>query len=66
MKYIIGISFFITMLIGQPRELIPLSKTEFISIDKKGIERKFDLTGKDFILVSVREEKRRVTAGFML
>jgi len=57
MKYIIGISFFITMLISQPRELIPFSKTEFISVDKKGIEHRFDLTGKDFILVSVREEE---------
>ncbi len=38
-------------------ELIPLSKTLFQMIDlKTGKERIVDLTGKDFILVSVREE----------
>lgn len=57
MKYIfVSIIFFITSLQGQPRELIPLSKTEFHYINKQGIERKVDMTGKDFILVSVREE----------
>lgn len=56
MKYTIGLFFFITILVAQPRELIPLSKTEFIYINKQGLEREFDLTGKDFIIVSVREE----------
>jgi lipoprotein-anchoring transpeptidase ErfK/SrfK len=38
-------------------ELIPLSKTVFLQIDlKSGKEKTIDLTGKDFILVSVREE----------
>lgn len=45
-----------TFLPAQPRELIPLSKTEFLYINKQGVERKINLTGKDFILVSVREE----------
>ena len=38
-------------------ELIPLSKTVFNVVDlKSGDERIVDLTGKDFILVSVREK----------
>ena len=38
-------------------ELIPISKTIFTVVDlKTGDERIVDLTGKDFILVSVREE----------
>jgi len=41
---------------AQDRELIPLSKTEFVYVDKRGIEHDIDLTNKDFILVSVREE----------
>ena len=45
-----------TFLPAQPRELIPLSKTEFLYINKQGVERTINLTGKDFILVSVREE----------
>jgi len=57
MKYLlINTLLFISFLTAQPRELIPLSKTEFSYINKQGIERKIDLTGKDFILVSVREE----------
>ncbi|WP_309498044.1 L,D-transpeptidase [Sulfurovum sp.] len=45
-----------SILFAQNREVIPLSKTEFTYINKKGIEKEIDLTGKDFILVSVREE----------
>jgi len=41
---------------GQDRELIPFSKTEFTYIDKSGNERDIDMTDKDFIFVSVREE----------
>jgi hypothetical protein len=38
------------------RELIPLSKTTFLIVNlANGHERVVDLTGKDFILVSVRE-----------
>jgi len=38
-------------------ELIPLTKTVFLLVDlKSGEEKMIDLTGKDFILVSVREE----------
>ena len=38
-------------------ELIPISKTAFAVVDlKSGNERIVDLEGKDFILVSVREE----------
>lgn len=46
-----------TFLSAEPRELIPHSKTEFTYIDKKGNIAELDLTGKDFILVSVREEE---------
>jgi len=57
MKYIfINIILFFTLLQGQPRELIPLSKTEFSYINAQGTEENIDLTGKNFILVSVREE----------
>ena len=57
MKYLfVNTLLFISFLTAQPRELIPLSKTEFSYINKQGIERIIDLTGKDFILVSVREE----------
>ena len=57
MKYIaIVIFLFSTFLFSEERELIPLSKTEFSYINTKGIEKEIDLTGKDFILVSVREE----------
>jgi len=47
---------FSVSLFGQDRELIPFSKTEFTYIDRAGNERDIDLTGKDFIFVSVREE----------
>ncbi len=43
-------------LFAEERELIPHSKTEFTYINTKGIEKEIDLTGKDFILVSVREK----------
>ncbi len=57
MKYIIiSIICFMTSLAAQPRELIPNSKTEFYYIDKKGTIQDVDLTGRDFILISVREE----------
>ena len=42
---------FISFLSAQPRELIPLSKTEFTYINKQGHKQKIDLTDKDFILV---------------
>ena len=57
MKYIcIVIILFSTLLFAQSSELIPLSKTEFTYVNKKGTEKEIDLAGKDFILVSVREE----------
>ena len=59
MKYkkIISTFLFSTLLFAEDRELIPLSKTEFTYINPKGTEQDIDLTGKDFILVSVREEE---------
>lgn len=48
---------FLTFLEAEPRELIPHSKTEFTYINKKGESLEFDLTGRDFIIVSVREEE---------
>ena len=57
MKNIIMILFLLPLFLSaQPRELIPISKTEFLYINKKGEEKEIDMTGKDFILVSVREE----------
>ena len=57
MKYIgITIFLFSTLLFAQNREMIPVSKTEFVYISKQGVEHEIDMTGKDFILVSVREE----------
>ncbi len=57
MKYIgITIFLFSILLFAQNREVIPFSKTEFVYINKQGVEREIDMTGKDFILVSVREE----------
>ena len=47
---------FFTVLYAQDRELIPVSKTEFVYIDRSGNEHDIDLTSKDFILVSVREK----------
>jgi len=54
----LSIAFFLfsAFLFAQDRELIPFSKTEFTYIDKAGNERDIDMTGKDFIFVSVREE----------
>ncbi|MEA3433691.1 MAG: L,D-transpeptidase [Campylobacterota bacterium] len=58
MKYIVVfIIFGNTILFAQSREIIPLSKTEFTYVNTKGIQKEIDLTGKDFILVSVREEE---------
>lgn len=48
---------FLSLLEAESRELIPHSKTEFTYINKKGEFIDFDLRGKDFILVSVREEE---------
>ena len=57
MKYSAVLLFlFSSLLLCEDRELIPLSKTEFTYINKKGIEQNVNMTGKDFILVSVREE----------
>jgi len=57
MKYIsIAVFLFSTLLLAQSRELIPISKTKFSYINKSGKKRKINLRGKDFILVSVREE----------
>ena len=57
MKYIgITIFLFSTLLFAQNREVIPVSKSEFVYINKQGVEHEIDMTGKDFILVSVREE----------
>ncbi len=56
---VVGIIFFIiffTFLSAKPRELIPNAKTEFYYINKEGYIQDVDLTGKDFILISVREE----------
>jgi len=54
----LSIVFFLlsSLLFAQDRELIPFSKTEFTYIDKAGNERDIDMTGKNFIFVSVREE----------
>ena len=54
----LSIVFFLlsSLLFAQDRELIPFSKTEFTYIDKSGNERDIDMTGKNFIFVSVREE----------
>ena len=58
MKKIILAFFTLSLLLcAGDRELIPLSKTEFLYIDKSGEEEVKDMTGKDFILVSVREEE---------
>jgi hypothetical protein len=57
MKYTTtAIFLYSSLLFAQPRELIPYSKTDFSYINKKGIERDIDMTGQDFIFVSVREE----------
>jgi hypothetical protein len=57
MKSIVVLLLFFSILVfGRDRELIPFSKTEFTYINKAGNERDIDMTGKDFIFVSVREE----------
>ena len=57
MRYIfLSTILFITSLTAQPRELIPNSKTEFYYMNKEGYIEDVNMTGKDFILVSVREE----------
>jgi len=56
-KIIVLFFSFLVVLSAQSRELIPLSKTEFLYINKQGKEKFIDMTGKDFILVSVREEE---------
>ena len=57
MKYVyVGVLLFTVFLFAKPRELIPQSKTEFTFINKKGNFFDLDLKGKNFILISVREE----------
>ena len=57
MKFIFIIVISTLLLQAQHRELIPLNKRQFLSIDTQGREKKVDMRGKDFILVSVREEE---------
>jgi len=58
MQRIVPLLLLLSLFLGaRERELLPLSKTEFVYIDKEGIEHDIDFTGKDFILVSVREEE---------
>ena len=56
-RIIVGMLLFSLFLSAQHRELIPLSKTDFLAIDKQGREKRVNMAGKDFILVSVREEE---------
>jgi hypothetical protein len=57
MKYIVlTILLFSSFLLSEDRELIPYSKTDFSYINKAGLENDIDMTGKDFIFISVREE----------
>jgi len=67
MRIIFHFSFFVTFLFSQNHqnnfvrklnyELMPISKTTFQVINlKNGNERRVDLSGKNFIVVSVREE----------
>ena len=53
---IVALLLIVTALFSEEREVIPLSKTEFLYINKQGEEKPVDLTGKDFILISVREK----------
>jgi hypothetical protein len=53
---VVFLLFFSVFAFAQDRELIPFSKTDFTYIDKQGNERDIDMTGKNFIFVSVREE----------
>jgi len=57
MRYFIIFLFIPYFLMAGERELIPISKTQFLFIDKSGNEKEIDLAGKDFILISVREEE---------
>jgi lipoprotein-anchoring transpeptidase ErfK/SrfK len=54
--FLVLIAIYTTILSAQPTKVIPISKTKFIYIDKDGNREKVDMTGKDFILVSVREK----------
>ena len=56
-KIVLSLFVLSSLLSAQDRELIPLSKTEFLCINKTGKEQVRDMTGKDFILISVREEE---------
>ena len=57
MKYLIILIFlFATFLFARDSELIPYSKTDFSIISQEGIEKDIDMSGKDFIFISVREE----------
>jgi lipoprotein-anchoring transpeptidase ErfK/SrfK len=55
LKYIIVLLLSIVSLNAEDNELIPISKTEFVYINNNGDEKTVDMTGKDFILISVRE-----------
>jgi hypothetical protein len=55
-KIILSLFSLSVLLSAESRELIPISKTEFLYINRQGVEQPIDMTGKDFILVSVREE----------
>merc|ERR1712137_25119 len=57
MKIILLIVMITLFLEAQHRELIPLAKTQFLSINKQGRETQVNMTGRDFILISVREEE---------
>jgi len=56
-KILLIIVIFTISISAQHRELIPLSKTKFLAIDRDGREKRVDMRGKDFILISVREEE---------
>ena len=57
MKYLIILIFiFATFLFARDSELIPYSKTDFSIISQEGLEQDIDMSGKDFIFISVREE----------
>ena len=45
-----------SIVLSQSTKVIPISKTKFVYIDKEGVRTDVDMTGKDFILVSMREE----------
>jgi len=58
MKYLLFLVlvFNNVVLFAEHSRVIPISKTRFIYINKSGEESKVDMTGKDFILVSLREK----------